>query len=164
MLENKLKDDSFFSDVEKRLKPMGLEVVEASKYVRKTGTEVRVSLFSPEKEVDTGDLAAAYNVLYPRLQITLSDRDLSLEVSSPGLQRNFKDIHEFEVFKGKTVRVYSTSNGCWIEGDIESSDDSSVTLASCVKDDCDEALGDMTLEYADIQKAKLAYRWEESKK
>ena len=54
-----------------------------------------------------------------------ADRDMELEVSSPGLQRSFKDIIEFSIFSGKLVRVYSVSASAYIVGTIANADESS---------------------------------------
>ena len=89
-----------------------------------------------------------------------ADRDIQLEVSSPGLQRNLKDVMEFSVFTGKDVRCYSVSDSCYIVGRIASCDGSSVTLSGYHKEDKDEDGESITLPFSDIAKAKLEYRWE----
>ena len=94
-----------------------------------------------------------YSVIY-------ADRDIQLEVSSPGLQRNFKDYMEFSVFTGKSVRVYSVPESSYITGKIESADSSSVTLSEYLVEDMNEKGDRITIPFSDIAKAKLEYRWE----
>ena len=102
-------------------------------------------------------------ILYPRYSVIFQDRDLSLEVSSPGLTRNFKDFYEFVLFNEKLVRVYSTKYSCWVEGYISTCTNESVTLKSALIVDTNETKEELTLSFGEIQKAKLAYRWEEAK-
>ena len=94
-------------------------------------------------------------------QVLSQDRDLNLEVSSPGIQRTFKDICEFEVFKGKTVRVYSTLYSSYVVGKIEDSDKDGVTLSSYLIEDKKESGEIIRLNYDTISKAKLECIWEE---
>ena len=94
------------------------------------------------------------------LPVIFGDRDLELEVSSPGLQRSFKDVIEFSIFRGKLVRAYSVSFSSYITGKIDSADDGFVTLSECSIEDSGEKRDSITLPYSDIAKAKLEYRWE----
>ena len=140
---------------------MGLKVVDAVKNDLPSGCQMTVTIYSDDREVNTDDLAEVYNVIYPRYQLILGQRDLNLEVSSPGLTRNFKDYYEFTLFKGKVCKVYSTTYSSWIEGVIDNVDNSSVLLGKAVIQDTEEALDELKLSFSEIQKAKLSYRWEE---
>lgn len=117
-----------------------------------------MTLYTKDHEITTGELAKVYNLVYPRYQVILGDRDLSLEVSSPGLQRNIKDYYEFSVFVGKCVRVYCDKYSSWVIGDIVSADDTSVTLSSVLIEDSKETFETLHISYIDIQKAKLEFR------
>jgi ribosome maturation factor RimP len=96
------------------------------------------------------------------MELQLAERDLQLEVSTPGLQRNLKDVYEFTLFVGKRVRVYDTTKEAWLSGIIQNSNDSSVTLSEVFIDDDKEMIETMVVEFASIQKAKLDYRWEDN--
>ena len=87
---------------------------------------MRVVLAKKGAEISTEDLEKAYNIVYPRYEVMLGDRDLNLEVTSPGMQRNFKDFLEFEVFTGRDVRIYSTRFSSYVVGKIVSSEGSKV--------------------------------------
>ena len=116
MLAKGIKESKLYREMSELLEPMGLLVVDAVKNETAQGVQLIITVFSPEREVNTDDLAEVYNIVYPRYSVIYQDRDLSLEVSSPGMTRNFKDIHEFELFKGRLVRVYSSTFSTWIEG------------------------------------------------
>lgn len=161
MLQNRIKNDPLFNEISHLLAPMGLQVVDAIKNDTPQGVQMILSVYSADHEVNTDDLAEVYNIIFPRYQVVFGERDLSLEVSSPGLQRNLRDIYEFSVFEGKLARVYSTSVSSWVEGYIEASDDESVTLRDAIIADTEEKRAEMKLSYTDIAKAKLAFRWEE---
>ena len=160
MLTEDAKNSKLFSDVDELVKAHALRTVEAVDSVHQGTHHMRVVVYKEDGEVNTDDLAAVYNIIYPRYSVIFGDRDLELEVSSPGLQRTLKDVIEFSIFKGKLVRVYSTSLSSYIVGKIESADDSSVTLSDCQIENSGEKRDSMTLEYSDAAKAKLEYRWE----
>ena len=88
-----------FRDVSAMMESLGLLVVEVSQDKEKGSTNMRVVLTKEGSDITTDDLEAAYNVLYPMYQVVCENRDLNLEVSSPGLQRNLKDYSEFRVFQ-----------------------------------------------------------------
>ena len=163
MLSNNIRSSALFNELSELLSGMDLKVVDCVKNETAQGIQLIVTIFSPNREVNTDDLAEVYNILYPRYSVIFQDRDLSLEVSSPGLTRNLKDFYEFSVFIGKLVRVYSTTYACWVEGYISSNSDESVTLTSALIVDTNETKEELVLSYGEIQKAKLAYRWEDSK-
>ena len=160
MLTEDAKESWLFKEVDELLTGLSLKTVEAVNSVNQGTHHMRVVVYKEGDEVNTDDLAAVYNIIYPRYSVIFGDRNLELEVSSPGLQRSFKDVIEFSIFKGKLVRAYSVSFSSYITGKIESADDSSVTLSECQIEDSGEKRSVMTLLYSDIAKAKLEYRWE----
>jgi ribosome maturation factor RimP len=96
------------------------------------------------------------------MELTLGDRDLQLEVTTPGLQRTIKDFYEFSLFTGRRVRVYDTSKPAWVSGIIKACDDHALTLDEVYIEDGKEMIATMVVELASIQKAKLDYRWEDN--
>lgn len=160
MLTDTARDSAFYREIDELMSAIGLRTVEASVSDMQGTRSIRVVVCKEGQEVDTDDLARAYNLIYPRYSVIYADRDIQLEVSSPGLQRNLKDVMEFSVFTGKDVRCYSVSDSCYIVGRIASCDGSSVTLSGYHKEDKDEDGESITLPFSDIAKAKLEYRWE----
>ena len=160
MLTESALSDPLYKEIDSLMSAIGLRTVEAVSSVHQGTRSMRVVVYKEGEEIKTDDLAAAYNLIYPRYSIIYSDRDLQLEVSSPGLQRNFKDTLEFSVFRGRDVRVYSISDSSYITGRIEDSDKSSVTLSDYIVEDRNEKGERITLSFSNIAKAKLEYRWE----
>ena len=101
MLTNTVKESRLYQEIEQLMSAIGLRTVEASAADIQGSKMLKVVVYKEGSEVNTDDLATAYNIIYPRYSVIFSDRDLQLEVSSPGLQRTLKDVIEFSVFRGK---------------------------------------------------------------
>ncbi|MFP4376670.1 MAG: ribosome assembly cofactor RimP [Spirochaetales bacterium] len=138
-------------ELEDVVQGLGFEIVEANQSVVKGRTHVHLVVYR-EEGVNVDHCAEIHKTLAPRLELILDDRDVALQVSSPGIDRVFKHMHEFSVFAGRGVRVLRKSNLEWEAGRIESSDEQSVTLQT--------GESRITVEFADIQKAKLDYTQE----
>ena len=155
-----LTSDAFssvlFLDLASLIEPMGYKLVEASRSEHKGTVSLRMLCYKGGDGITTEDLEAIYNVVYPRYAV-LWTRDLELEVSSPGINRNIKDIGEFKIFTGKTVRVYMTSKSSYVLGTIKSADDDTLTLSSYLIEDTKEEGDEIRIDYSDISKAKLDY-------
>ncbi len=160
MLTEDAKDSGLFREIDELVTALSLKTVEAVDSVHQGTHHMRVVVYKSDGEVNTDDLAAVYNIVYPRYSVIFGDRDLELEVSSPGLQRSFRDTVEFSIFTGKLVRVYSQSFSSYVTGRIGKADDSSVELLDCIVEDSGEKRDSLTLPFSDIAKAKLEYRWE----
>lgn len=145
-----------FLDLASLIEPMGYKLVEASRSEHKGTVSLRMLCYKGGDGITTEDLEAIYNVVYPRYSV-LWTRDLELEVSSPGINRNIKDIGEFKIFLGKTVRVYVQSKSSYVVGKIEKADDDNLYLSSYLIEDTKEEGEEIRIEYSDISKAKLDY-------
>lgn len=75
-----------------------------------------------------------------------------MEVASPGISRNLKDNSEFEIFRGRGIRLLKKDDNEWIAGLIEGVSAESVTLKQ------KEAM--VEVPFDDIRKAKLDYTQE----
>ena len=159
MLKDEAAQSQLVNDIQSLVSSRGLKVVEATTAIHQGAASMTVVLYKESEEINTDDLAFSYNIIYPRYSIILGERNLQLEVSSPGLQRTFKDVMEFSVFKGKDVRCYSVSRSQYAVGRIESADKDSVTLSDAYFEG-EEGKSVITLPFSDIAKAKLEYRWE----
>lgn len=156
MLTTDAFSSMLFLDLASLIEPMGYKLVEASRSEHKGTVSLRMLCYKGGDGITTEDLEAIYNVVYPRYSI-LWTRDLELEVSSPGINRNIKDIGEFKIFLGKTVRVYVQSKSSYVVGKIEKADDDYLYLSSYLIEDTKEEGEEIRIEYSDISKAKLDY-------
>ena len=156
MLTTDAFSSMLFLDLASLIEPMGYKLVEASRSEHKGTVSLRMLCYKGGDGITTEDLEAIYNVVYPRYSV-LWTRDLELEVSSPGINRNIKDIGEFKIFLGKTVRVYAQSKSSYVVGKIETADDDYLYLSSYLIEDTKEEGEEIRIEYSDISKAKLDY-------
>lgn len=156
MLTTDAFSSMLFLDLASLIEPMGYKLVEASRSEHKGTVSLRMLCYKGGDGITTEDLEAIYNVVYPRYSV-LWTRDLELEVSSPGINRNIKDIGEFKIFLGKTVRVYVQSKSSYVVGKIEKADDDNLYLSSYLIEDTKEEGEEIRIEYSDISKAKLDY-------
>ena len=163
MLTTDAFSSMLFLDLASLIEPMGYKLVEASRSEHKGTVSLRMLCYKGGDGITTEDLEAIYNVVYPRYSV-LWTRDLELEVSSPGINRNIKDIGEFKIFLGKTVRVYVQSKFSYVVGKIEKADDDNLYLSSYLIEDTKEEGEEIRIEYSDISKAKLDYMTEAKEK
>ena len=88
----------------------------------------------------------------PRAELILDDRDVALQVASPGIDRTFKENSEFAVFVDRGVRVLMQGTDDWIGGVVDSVSERDVTLR--------DGQQRQSIAFADIQKARLDYSQE----
>lgn len=164
MLKNEIKKDELFNELTEYANGLSMVLIDAYKNVKgPSETQVCITVMKTEGETGIDELAAFHRAVQPRLELEIGREVLSMEVSSPGLQRVFKDYWEFEVFKGKRCRVYSQKYSSWVEGTIKTVIDQTVVFDNCLVIDINEVLDTLTLSFEDIQKAKLEYKWENKK-
>ena len=163
MLNNEITKDPLFEDLRGIVENLGMVLCDAKKSMQGKTVQISVTIMNPAEETGVDDCAKVHNTILPRLQMKYGRDDLYVEVSTPGLQRNFRDVYEFQVFKGKRCRVYSLGASSWISGTIDEVGDDGVTLLDYEVEDSKEKGEEKRIEFADIQKAKLDYRWEDVK-
>lgn len=126
-----------------------LHVVPQSRTVRVTAV---IASKDPEKDISLSDCSKAHRALAPKIiaLLKINEDDVSMELCSPGTERNFKNAAEFAVFAGRGVRVWSKAAGGWISGTVKSADKSQVVLET--EDSSEKAVA-----YSDIAKAKFIH-------
>ncbi len=139
------------ADLEPVLKAMGISLVEANAAVVKQVYNIRLVIYS-EEGVTLKVCEDVNKVVRPRLDLLTDSRDLSLEITSPGIDRRIKSAREYEVFKGKYVKILTEDSNDWISGVIEDSDGEILTLK----------IGEdkKTFPVSSIRKGKLDYTME----
>ena len=148
-------------EYEPLLEAMGITLVDINRIDRGKSVTVTMVIVAKEAEVSVDHCAKVYRLVYPRMALQLGERDLQLDVSTPGLQRTLKDVYEFSLFTGKRVRAYDMSKEAWVSGIITQADQTSVQLSQVFIEDAKEMIETMSVAFSDIQKAKLDYRWED---
>ncbi len=137
-------------EYEPLLEAMGITLVDINRIDRGKSVTVTMVIVAKEAEVSVDHCAKVYRLVYPRMELQLGERDLQLEVSTPGLQRTLKDVYEFSLFTGKRVRVYDMSKEAWVSGIITQADQTSVQLSQVFIEDAKEMIETMSVAFSDI--------------
>lgn len=152
------EDVPYFSRCEAVIKEIGLRLVELQVTPQKSGAHVAAVIAKQDagQDVSVSDCSKAHHALQPLLLVLLQDEmpgltedDISMEVCSPGTERNIKNAAEFEAFTGREIRVWDKNVGDWVRGVIQAADRESVTLH--VEGD------DRIIPYVAIAKAKFIH-------
>ncbi len=162
MIQKGIEETALFREYEPLLSAMGITLVDINEIDRGANVLVTIVIMVKNEEVNVDHCAKVYRLVYPRMELILGERDLQLEVTTPGLQRTIKDIYEFSLFTGKRLRVYDTSKTAWVSGIIKACNDQFLTLDDVFIEDDKEMIETMVVELVAIQKAKLDYRWEDN--
>jgi len=163
MLKNEITRDPLFTDLKDIVANLGIRLCYVRKSMLGKTVQVFVDIIKTEGETSIDDCALVHNTILPRLEMKFGRDDLYLEVSTPGLQRNLRDVYEFSVFLGKRCRVYSQQYSCWVTGVIEETYEDGISLSDFEVEDKGEKGESIKIAYEDIQKAKLEYKWEDMK-
>ena len=126
------------------LEGMGLSLVELSIGKHRGDTRVNLVLYR-DGGISLDDLTEAQKVLRPRLELEYDRDSLSVEISSPGTSRVIKNIPEYDIFRGRGIRLLIGDD--WISGTLGGMVDGDVIL----NQDGEER----KFSPADIRKAKL---------
>ena len=150
MAESEL-DGKILEDCEAVVRGMGCEIVELKSLRAKKGVQVFIVIHAPSG-VSIDLCSTVLTTLRPRIQMLTDDPDVSIEVSSPGIERTIKSVREYGIFRGRGLRLLSEDSQEWTAGIITEVTGMGVTLKS----------GDMsrTFSFSDIRKAKLDHTQE----
>ena len=141
-----LQQQPYFAECAKVASAMGFSLVELN-IARRGGAVQVAAVIAGTGDVGIEDCASVHQVLQARLEALLGEKDLQMQVSSPGITRTLKHAGEFSCFEGRDARVWHIPSSCWVEGRIVSSSSSSVIL--------DGKEGQKEFPYSEISKAKL---------
>jgi ribosome maturation factor RimP len=144
-------DSRIIEDLEPVVNTLGIALVESNAAIVKQVYNIRLVIFR-EEGVTLKVCEDVHKVIRPRLDLLVESRDLSLEITSPGIDRRIKSSREYAVFKGKFVKILLENSNDWISGKIEESD--GVTLVLNVNDKNE------SYSLAQVRKGKLDYTME----
>jgi ribosome maturation factor RimP len=135
-------------EVESIVNNLGFSVVEVNSSTSKNRLKINL-IIHKEEGVKIEDCSVVHKTVFPRLEIIYDNFDVYLEVSSPGIERAFKDAREFSIFTGRAVKVMHSGMTDWEQGLIESTENDEVTVV----------INDVAkkLKFSDIHKCKLDY-------
>jgi len=92
--------------IEKAAAELGLTVLDVTFNKEHGKYFLRIFIYNPDSHIthgDCGNMTRSVNEIIDNMD--LIEVPYSLEVSSPGINRKLKNLVEYEVFKGKEVKV-----------------------------------------------------------
>lgn len=146
-----LESIPYYKECAPLVEGLGYTLVELHVVPQKGTTKINAVIASKDPCVDIGvnDCAKVHHALLPRLEAILGTDDTYMELTSPGMERNFKNAAEFAVFTGREVRVWDKTVSDWVGGKIISSDEKSVIL--------ENEQGQIIVAFENIAKAKFIH-------
>ncbi|MDR2245351.1 MAG: ribosome assembly cofactor RimP [Treponema sp.] len=138
--------DPVFDLLEAIIRGLGMTLIELIVSEHWGSVQIR-TVVDKSGSVGTDDCSRVHRTIVPRLELAFPGRDLSLEVSSPGINRLIKNGAEFPFYLGRGIRCYRTDISDWIGGILLTADSGGITLKG--KD------GVAALPYGIIAKARL---------
>lgn len=148
-----LFDEKYFADASKLVSALGYLLVELRVFQAKEQVQVKAVITNNIDNTDgigINDCAKVHRVLLPRMEALLSNDNIYMEVTSPGMERNIKNACEFEFFINHYVKLWDTEKTDWVSGKIISSDTQQITIEVSEGEQ-------QTYPYTKIAKAKLLY-------
>ena len=141
----------YYSQCKSLVEGLGYIIVSIKVVPAKTTTKVQAVISNKDTSSPEGigvnDCAKVHRLLLPRLEAILQNQDIYMEVTSPGMERHIKNAAEFDLFKGRDVKVWNTEISDWVSGKIKESNEISLTLNVMEED--------KVIPYTNIAKAKL---------
>lgn len=150
--KNREKDGLLFDSLEPLVQGMGMSLVELSVSRHKgrgknlSSVQIRVVVMS-KGITGLDDCSKVHRGIMPRLSLAFPEQEITLEVSSPGIDRIIKDANEFIHYSGRGIRCYRTDISDWTGGVLLSSDEEKLVIKG--------EEGETVLYYDIIAKARL---------
>ena len=136
--------NELFAIIDPICRGFSASVVHLSTAMVKSTLHIRIVLYK-KGGINIDACSQISRAVLPRIEVWADERDVNLEVSSPGVGRTLKDAYEFAVFTGEKVRLLIADK--WQEATVIEADDAGVLV---------EAGGQQQkYDYDNIQKAKL---------
>lgn len=144
------KNVKYYKECAVLVEALGFKLVDLKIIPAKTITKISAMICSSEPNANIGvnDCAKVHRILLPRLEALLGTEETSMELTSPGIEHNIKNAAEFEIFTGRSVRIWDKSVSDWRSGVVKSADEKSVTLEK-------EGSEIFVVPYENIAKAKF---------
>ncbi len=143
------------TDLEPVVAGMGFSLVEVALARRHGATKAIVVVYRPDG-VGLEQCAAVSRAILPRLELVEELGEVSLEVSSPGIERTIKSPGEYAIFTGRGIRVLPDGETEWIGGTIESAGEGTLALRT------DEGRREFPI--ASVRRARLDYRFDAARR
>ncbi len=140
--------EPLFTEINPILEEMGYVIVELNQLLAKGIVRVTMVLFR-QGGFSMDDCVRVHKVIMPRLEVLNPEKEVYLDILSPGVGRTLKTVEELEIFKGSLAKFLIWNTDEWQEGLIGEIQEDSVVLFN--QDQSEKT----RIRINDIQKAKL---------
>ena len=106
-------ENELFSIINPLCEGLNAGIVHLSSTIVKTTLQIRLVVYR-KGGIDIDSCSKISKTIVPRLEVWSDNRDINLEVSSPGVGRTLKDAYEFQVFTGEKASLLVDND--WIHG------------------------------------------------
>ena len=151
-MEYRLKQEKLFELIEPVVSGMGLSIVDLSSTTIQKRLHVHLVLYK-EDGISLDDCAKVHRTIVPRIEMAQENRDVYLEVGSPGLNRNMKCADEFEIFIGRGARILQEDSKEWESGILGGVENGSLSFFEI--NETGEKELKLKIKIENIRKAKL---------
>ena len=127
-MEYLTKKDNLFDLIAPAVEGLGYAIVELSSRIVQRQLHVFLVIFKADG-VGLQDCADVSRTIQPRLEMAEENRDVHLEVSSPGLSRKMKSADEFAIFQGRGVQYLMENEDEWSGGILGPADAKEVEIS-----------------------------------
>lgn len=110
-------DEELFNELNPIIEGMGFTIVELNSLYAKGTLKLTLVLYRPEG-FSIDDCVVVHKTVGSRLEMMKPDRDVYVEIFSPGIGRILKTVEELVIFKGSLVSLLLWNTQTWIEGEI----------------------------------------------
>lgn len=148
---------SLESDIESFVKSLELELYDISTVSEFDETIYRISVVSTEiedgkrKPVSLDKCAELSRLISPLLDVTPPvSGDYRLEVSSPGIERKLKNLHQYELSIGENIQLGFSSRDK-LKGKLLRVEDSKIVVEADGQEE--------VIDFGEISKAKTYFEW-----
>lgn len=139
------KDIPYFMECETLVEGLGFKLVDLNVFHKKDGWQVKAVIKS-EHGVGIKDCTAVHRCLQPRLEALIGSQDITMEVSSPGINRIVKRSVELYAFIGEEAEIWDNSITDWRRGIIKELNSDGLVL--------DSGNENIKITYQNIKKAR----------
>lgn len=144
------REQSIASEVDPLVQSLGLALVDVRS--AKVRDRMRVSIvLTGDGGPDIEQISRLHRLLMPRLEVLLDERDIDLELSSPGIGRELHRKDELRPFVGKPLEVMVGDAGQWQRVVLAGLDEAGIRIHG----DRDSG-GIGVISWTDLRRARLA--------
>ncbi len=150
-----MQDFTLRKEVEKEIRQviggMGYSLVEVKIGHSRNFTKVSVVIYRKEEKggVTVESCENVSKTILPRLELIDGLENMTLEVSSPGLNRVIKGENEYEIFKGKGLKVIFKDTGRVVTGILKDYNKNEGLISVDIDNNIEE------ISISEIRKARL---------